>query len=114
MNLDFWGNLEIDLNIDWLPNEELDRKPGITDALHEEERVVRVCPVFVQRPGSHIKGRPHCEIVDHWDSHVRVGLQTESQYGDTNEENRDNSHSLRHKDFQSNVFIEYTFTSVRK
>ena len=88
------------------PDEQLDGEPGITDALHEEESVVRICSVFVQRPGSHVEGRPHGQVVDDGDPHVGVGLQAESQYGDTNEEDRDNSHSLYHKDFQSNVSIE--------
>ena len=63
---------------------------------------MRVCSVFVQRPGSQVEGRPHRQIVDDRDPHVRVGLQTECQYGNTNKEDRDNSHSLHSKDFQSN------------
>ena len=67
---------------------------------------MRVCPVFVQRPGGHVEGRPHRQIVDDGYPHVRVGLQAESQNGDTDEEDRDNAHSLHHKDFQSEVLIE--------
>ena len=62
--------------------------------------------MFVQRPGCHVEGRPHREVVDDGNPHVGVGLQAEGQYGDTDEEDRDNSHSLHHKDFHSEVLIE--------
>ena len=67
---------------------------------------MRVGAVFVQRPGSEVEGRPHGQVVDDGDPHVGVSLQAESQYGDTDEEDRDNTHTLHHKDFQSNVLIE--------
>ena len=89
----------------FLPDTNLYGEPGIADVLNVEESVVRVGAVFVQAPdGRVLPGDRH--VPDDGDPHVRVGLQTESQYGDTNEEDRDNSHSLHHKDFQSNVFIE--------
>ena len=65
---------------------------------------MRVGAVFVQRPGSEVEGRPHGQVVDDGDPHVGVGLQTERQYGDTDEEHRHNSHSLHVKDFQSNIW----------
>ena len=67
---------------------------------------MRVCSVLVQRPGGQVERRPHRQVVDDGDPHVWVGLQAEGQYGDTDEEDRDNSHSLHHKDFQSNVLIK--------
>ena len=45
------------------PYEELYGEPRVADALHEEEGVVRVGAVLVQRPASRVQGGPNLQIV---------------------------------------------------
>ena len=42
-----------------VPYEELYGEPRVADALHEEEGVVRVGAVLVQRPGRRVQGGPN-------------------------------------------------------
>ena len=42
-----------------VPYEELYGEPRVADTLHEEEGVVRVGAVLVQRPASRVQGGPN-------------------------------------------------------
>jgi hypothetical protein len=50
--------------------------------------------VLVQGPGSNVPSCPDGDVPDHRDPHVRVGLQTERQNGDADEEDRDDPNDL--------------------
>lgn len=54
--------------------------------------------VLVQGPGRPVDGRPHRQVVDDRHPHVWVCLETEGQDRNTNEEDRDYSHPLHHRD----------------
>ena len=79
------------------PDKELQCKPGVTNALDIEERIMCICPVLVQRPGSGVVRGLDGEVVDDGDPHVRVGLQTEGQDRGADEEDRDNTNSLHYE-----------------
>ena len=51
--------------------------------------------MLVQGPGSLVVGRGDRHVVDDWDPHAGVGLQTEYNYGGTDEEDRDYPDCLR-------------------
>ena len=50
--------------------------------------------VLVQGPGSYISSGPYGDVSDHWDPHVRMGLEAERQNGDANKEDRYNPNNL--------------------
>ncbi len=39
---------------------------------------------------------PHCDVVDEWHPHVWMSLETEGEDGSADEEDWDDSHSLKH------------------
>ena len=81
-----------------LPDKDLYSEPSIADTLNEKESIVSVGTVLVQGPGGQVPPRPDGDVPDHGDPHVRVGLQTEGQNGDTDEEDRDNTNKLKDDD----------------
>ena len=68
------------------PDKYFDSKPGIADALDEEESIMSISAVLVQRPGGQVPACPEGDVPDDRHPHVRVGLQAERQYGDADEE----------------------------
>ena len=76
------------------PGDDLDREPGVADALHVEEGLVRVGLVLVKRPRPRVVGRHHGDVLDEGDAHVRVGLEAERDDGDHDEEHGDHADNL--------------------
>ena len=76
------------------PDEQLEGEPSIADALDVEESIMSISPVLIQGPCSCVMGGLDSEVVDDRDSHVRMGLEAESEDGGADEEDRDNSNTL--------------------
>ena len=76
------------------PDEQLQGKPSIADALNIEESIMSVSAMLVQGPGCGVVGGPDSEVVDDRDSHVRVGLEAEGEDGGADEEYRDDTNTL--------------------
>ena len=53
-------------------HEDLNGEPGIADAFHIEERLVRIGLVLVQRPRPRVVRRHHRDVLYQWHTHVRV------------------------------------------
>ena len=77
------------------PDEELEGEPSIADTLDIEEGIVSISAMLVQSPGSGVVGGLDSQVVDDRDPHVRVGLEAEGEDGGADEEDRDNTNSLK-------------------
>ena len=77
------------------PDEQLQGEPSIADTLDIEESIMGISPIFVQGPGSCVMGGLDSEVMDDRDSHVRMGLEVEGEDGGADEEDRDNTDTLK-------------------
>jgi hypothetical protein len=77
------------------PGEQLQGEPSIADTLNVEESVMSVSPIFVQGPRSCVVGGFDSEVMDDRDSHIRMGLEAEGDDGGADEEDRDNTDTLK-------------------
>ena len=58
-----------------------------------------VSPIFVQGPRCCVVGGLDSEVMDDRDSHVRMGLEAEGEDWGADEEDRDNTDSLKNKNY---------------
>ena len=80
------------------PDDELEGEPDVADKLYEEEGLVRIGLSLVQRPERDIvTDVTNGHVADNRNAAVGVGLQTEGQDGDQDEEDRSEGHHLEER-----------------
>ena len=62
--------------MNYIPDNDLDGEPRVTNTFNVEESIMRVGAVLVKCPGGHIGPCHDRDVPDHRDPHVRMGLQT--------------------------------------
>ena len=77
-----------------LPDHQFESEPGVAQTLQVEESLVCVGAVLVQRPGRAVGGGGDAHVMDDGDPHVGVRLEAEYHNGGTDEEHRDDPHTL--------------------
>lgn len=93
------------------PDEELEREPGVADALDVEEGLVGVGLSLVQCPRRSVVRSVDGDVPDDGNAHVRVSLQAERQDRHADEENGDHAYDLQHR--QNALFVHRVLQSFR-